>query len=230
MMWYPLVKLAFALFFKIKGRYGLCDLAQFNVTLLAKQCQRIINNTDCFLAKVLKARYFSRTNFLSAKLGTYSSFTWRSILAAKELIEASSGQRIGIGQNMNIQNDVWITGHGSGRAQYDQINISYLKVSQLVDEHTRTWKEERVKAIFDKNQAGKILLIPLSITNEPNLLIWRFDRSSEYTPKSGYKFLLELDSPTGNYQPMGHIDHLTKTFTILCIYNSKKKLRLNFGE
>ncbi|KAH1063546.1 hypothetical protein J1N35_028533 [Gossypium stocksii] len=46
----------------------------------------ILSQPHCLLARVLKARYFTLTDILSAKVGSYPSFTWRSICSARELI------------------------------------------------------------------------------------------------------------------------------------------------
>ncbi|KAA3485540.1 reverse transcriptase [Gossypium australe] len=71
------------------------NLFLFNKVLLAKQPQ-------CLLARVLKACYFPFTDILTAKVGSYPSFTWRSIYNARELIEEGVLWRIGKGDRVNI--------------------------------------------------------------------------------------------------------------------------------
>lgn len=87
---------------KFMGGLGFRDLNMFNVSLLAKKCWRIWSQPNCLLARVLKARYFAKTNFLHAELGSYPSFTWRSILAVKGLLEMGIGWRIGNRMSVNI--------------------------------------------------------------------------------------------------------------------------------
>lgn len=62
------------------------DLGQFNKTLLAKQGWRIINFPDSLLAKVLKAEYFPRFDFLNSRLGNSPSFTWGSVWFVKGVL------------------------------------------------------------------------------------------------------------------------------------------------
>ncbi|KAA3481221.1 reverse transcriptase [Gossypium australe] len=47
---------------------------------------RIMNNADSLVAKVLKAKYFPNDQFLNSRLGNSSSYTWKSIWAAKDVL------------------------------------------------------------------------------------------------------------------------------------------------
>lgn len=54
-------------------------LRRFNLALLAKQRWRIISTPNSLLSKLLKAKYFPQYNFLTARLGSRPSATWRGI-------------------------------------------------------------------------------------------------------------------------------------------------------
>ncbi|XP_028107344.1 uncharacterized protein LOC114306322 [Camellia sinensis] len=56
--------------------------------LLAKQGWRLISVPDSLVARILKAKYYPRTTFLQANVGSNPSFTWRSIFNARLLLEA----------------------------------------------------------------------------------------------------------------------------------------------
>ena len=51
---------------KSEGGMGFKDLKAFNLAFLAKQGWRLTQNTKSLAHKVLKARYFSNSNFLEA--------------------------------------------------------------------------------------------------------------------------------------------------------------------
>uniref|UniRef100_A0A2N9G0A2 Endonuclease/exonuclease/phosphatase domain-containing protein n=1 Tax=Fagus sylvatica TaxID=28930 RepID=A0A2N9G0A2_FAGSY len=54
---------------KEAGGLGFRDLRMFNQALLAKQGWRLIQQTDSLFCRVFKAKYFSGTTFMEAKLG-----------------------------------------------------------------------------------------------------------------------------------------------------------------
>ncbi|KAG8498724.1 hypothetical protein CXB51_005090 [Gossypium anomalum] len=72
-----------------------------------------ISTPNCLLTKELKARYFPLSDIFSAKVGSYPSFTWRSLYSVRELITDGLVWHIGNGNNVNIWNDPWLPGHGN---------------------------------------------------------------------------------------------------------------------
>ena len=71
---------------KAKGGMSFKDLRAFNLALLAKQRWRLTQNTESLAHKVLKARHFPESNFLEAQIGKKPSYTWRSLMVAKEVL------------------------------------------------------------------------------------------------------------------------------------------------
>lgn len=61
------------------------------------------------MLKLLKARYFPSCSFAEARLGRYSSYVWRSIFAAKDLILSGSVMKVGRGDSINVWTDPWIS-------------------------------------------------------------------------------------------------------------------------
>lgn len=77
----------------------------FNRALLAKQGWRILQYPELLAAKVLKAKYFLRCNFLEAKQSDSSSFLWSSILYGRKLLCKGVKWRIGDGTKVHVFKD-----------------------------------------------------------------------------------------------------------------------------
>ncbi|KAL0305076.1 UNVERIFIED_CONTAM: LINE-1 retrotransposable element O protein [Sesamum angustifolium] len=93
---------------KDEGGLGLRRLATFNHAMLAKQLWRITFNPNALLSRLLKQKDFPHSDVFQASAGTGCSFTWRSILAARDLFILGLRWHIGTGQNVCIWKDSWI--------------------------------------------------------------------------------------------------------------------------
>lgn len=69
-----------------KGGLGFKDLKSFNIAILAKQCWRLINDSNPLVTRIMKARYYPNTDFLNAQIGENPSYMWRSIIAGQEVL------------------------------------------------------------------------------------------------------------------------------------------------
>ncbi|XP_041025480.1 uncharacterized mitochondrial protein AtMg00310-like [Juglans microcarpa x Juglans regia] len=125
---------------KTEGGMGFRDFEAFNKALLAKQCWRLIQHLDSLAAQVLKAKYFTSTNFQEAKIGSKPSYVWRSFLAARPLVEAGSYWRIGNGHQAQVWKDKWILSSNPSKAQ-SSVNVltNNATVSSLIDTTTKQW-------------------------------------------------------------------------------------------
>ncbi|KAA3471136.1 reverse transcriptase [Gossypium australe] len=60
---------------KDNGVMGFQSLTKFNLVLLAEQCWRLMTNTNTLLVRSLKAKYYSKSDFMSSNLRAYTSYT-----------------------------------------------------------------------------------------------------------------------------------------------------------
>ena len=58
---------------------GFRDIHAFNIALLAKQGWLIQQNHEFLFYKVFKAKYFPKSDFINAKLGSNPSYAWKSV-------------------------------------------------------------------------------------------------------------------------------------------------------
>ncbi|XP_035551682.1 uncharacterized protein LOC118349865 [Juglans regia] len=85
---------------KTKGGLGFRDLGSFNVAMLDKQGWRLLPFPDSLASQVLKWKYFPRVSFMEAKVGSNPSYIWRSIMAARSLLDHGTCWRIGNGREV----------------------------------------------------------------------------------------------------------------------------------
>ncbi|KAA3480199.1 reverse transcriptase [Gossypium australe] len=176
---------------KEDGGLGFRNLANFNVALLAKQGWRLINYPDSLLARVLKAKYYPNSNFAEARLGNLPSLTWRSVWAARGLLEKGMCWRVGKGDKISIWDDRWISGKNADRDPNHISNEDIKLVSDLIDAKNRSWKSELIRNTFEKDTAEKILQIPLAELAHKDLQVWRGELTREFSVRSAYKLLQE---------------------------------------
>ncbi|TYH57667.1 hypothetical protein ES332_D08G105300v1 [Gossypium tomentosum] len=69
---------------------------------------RLMTQTNSLVAKVLKANYYPRSNFLNVVLRQGASYTWQSIWSAKMVLSEGIDWRVGTGENISIVNHAWI--------------------------------------------------------------------------------------------------------------------------
>ena len=79
-------------------------------------------------------------------------------MAAKEMIEVGSRWIIGNGGKVNIWCEKWLPLPDSFKVLSPQKhNTGVVKVTQLIDKETSTWKAELIREIFLPHEADNIL-------------------------------------------------------------------------
>lgn len=111
----------------------------------------------------------------------------RRVLKDQKLLIEEIGWQIGNGTSVNIWNDVWMTGPGSGRLDFQFIDTRYTRVEHLIQTETFTWYQEIIRGLFGENQLKQILTIPLVHRDQQDTAIWRGDDLGIYTVRSAYK-------------------------------------------
>ncbi|KAK8561650.1 hypothetical protein V6N13_149187 [Hibiscus sabdariffa] len=74
------------------------------------------------------------------------------------------------------------------------VDIKYTKVADLITPSTNTWDVALVKSLFTPIVADRILCIPLAKSKPHDELVWGYEGNGCYSPKSGYRLLIELDT------------------------------------
>ena len=134
---------------KDRGGMGFRDLKDFNLALLAKQGWRILKNQNSLVYRVFKAKYFAQCSFWEAQVGRRPSYAWRSIMAAREVLERGSKWSIGNGEQVRIWKDRWIPSPSSFKVASPRSPHSEdVLVATLIDKERRGWDVSKVRSTF----------------------------------------------------------------------------------
>ena len=87
---------------------GFRHLHSFNLAMLGKQGWKISQDPNALISKLLKAKYFPKGDFAITQVGNHLSFTWRSILRSRAVLERGCRWRVGDGRRINVWRDAWL--------------------------------------------------------------------------------------------------------------------------
>ena len=165
---------------KFMGGMGFRDMKLFNQALLGRQCWRLMTQPDSLCAKVLKGRYYPKCSFIDSVSTRSSSFTWRSLMYGKSLLERGIIWRVGNGEEIRITKDKWIP-DAPCHPICPTVDIpDDLKVNSLIDESSRKWNEELVRICFSPADAERILNIALSHNRVLDYVSQPFTKTGTY--------------------------------------------------
>lgn len=100
------------------------------------------------LYKSPEDRYFTDSDFMSARITRRASTTWRAIVAGREALNMGIIYRIGNGEKVSIWNDNLIPGSIGLKPLGLLTDKTLLYVSELIDHSAGTWKESLIKETF----------------------------------------------------------------------------------
>ncbi|KAK2425760.1 hypothetical protein QL285_024507 [Trifolium repens] len=76
--------------------------------MVVKKAWNIVQNSNSLVAKLINARYFSRSSLFEAPLGYNSSFAWHSVWHARQILFLGCRWRIGSGDYIGVMYDPWV--------------------------------------------------------------------------------------------------------------------------
>ncbi|MFQ6651661.1 hypothetical protein Gotur_023896 [Gossypium turneri] len=112
-------------------------------------------NPTSLTTRLIRAKYYSDSNFLAALLGSNPSLIWRSIWSSKALLESGLQWRIGSGQSVSIWNDYWLPGLYQERIVTNPVG-GLTWVSNLRLPGSNSWNRALIAGIFSDDEVKKI--------------------------------------------------------------------------
>ena len=170
---------------------GFKELEKFNEAMLAKQVWRFIHDKNSLFYRFFKAKYFPNGSIFDAKQSS-GSYTWKSILKARQVITLGATWRVGDGKEISVFKDRWILRLVGGKITSNLPGLdSGTCVADLIDQQSSTWKSQVIENSFLPFKAQLIQAIPIRVSAQPNSLYWSYEKNGVYSVKSGYKLICE---------------------------------------
>jgi len=174
------------------GGMGFRHFFGFSLAMLGKQGWKLLANQDTIVARIYKARYFSNTDFLGARLGHNQSNIWRSIFASQVIVRGGQRWRIGDGRKIKVWADPWLREGGNSYISSEKVQgIENIRVADLMDSAGIGWNWDLIGEIFNERDKDAIARLALINREGEDKLIWKFDPKGNYTVKSAYRYAIE---------------------------------------
>ncbi|KAL6228116.1 hypothetical protein ACLB2K_002070 [Fragaria x ananassa] len=129
-------------------------------------------------APTLHHLLFADDSLFFAELGSRPSFSWRSILSAREVLTQGLRWRVGTGDQIDIWNHKWIPDSFPRCPSSPPPRDAPKLVAELIDPITRTWDIQKLERCFSSADVDLILSIPLSRRPIADKLIWHFHKKA----------------------------------------------------
>ena len=114
------------------------------------------------MARILKAKYYAGGSFLSAEIRSNPSFTWRSLIEGRTVLNKGLLWRVGNRENINI-GDPWVPNMPGFKVQVREgTPMRINKVNDLLLHNPKGWNWELIERVFDLYEADIIQQMPLA--------------------------------------------------------------------
>jgi hypothetical protein len=102
--------------------------------------------------------------------------------------------RIGNGEKARIWRDKWVPIPSSYKMySIHELTSPKARVSMLIDKDLTRWDQNKLEDLFAAEEVEAIAFIPLSCTNQEDIMIWRGSTNGIFSVKSAYHLAKEME-------------------------------------
>lgn len=155
------------------------------MAMLAKQAWRLMNNSNPLVTSILKARYYPKTDFVNASMGSSPSYMWHSILESQSVISEGCRKRIGNGEDTRIWKVSWFPCLENGYLTTEIYSeLEEATVHGLMNEDKIGWDEAVLLDLCNDRDRKLIQQIPIPICKKPDSWYWALEDNGFFSVKS----------------------------------------------
>ncbi|GAU48097.1 hypothetical protein TSUD_238360 [Trifolium subterraneum] len=137
--------------------------------------------------------------------------SWRGRALSKADKEIMIKWRIESGDNIRVMHDPWLRGSANRWVSSPQpAGVFQLSVRDLLHENYKAWNIAKVRNLFSKDVAEKILETPLVSSVREDKVVWEEERNGCYSVKSGYKLAMHYLIGSDKYHVVGNWNGIWK--------------------
>lgn len=199
---------------KSMGGLGIQSTKDMNMTLFSKLGWKLCSNESSLWSEVIKAKYLTKEFFLQVQPKANASYTWKSILWAKELLEKGITWAVSSGTNVRFWLDTWL--HNQPLDLEASTPLTEQELNQNVREfwNEGTWNWDMLR---DKLPTYILELLALYSLHqdqrEHDVAHWKTQVVERFSTKSAYATLS---------QGSEHTDKKWKKIWDLCVLPKNK--------
>ncbi|GAU48220.1 hypothetical protein TSUD_371200 [Trifolium subterraneum] len=165
----------------------------------------------------LKRKTKGRRGELALKIDiskAYDKVDWgflRGVMTKMGFTDVWIRWRIGSGVNIRVMHDPWLRGSANRWVPSPQpAGVYQLSVRDLLHENYKAWNIVKVRSLFSKDIAEKILETSLVSSVREDKVVWEEERNECYSVKSGYQLAMPYIIYSDKYHVMGNWNGIWK--------------------
>jgi hypothetical protein len=170
---------------------GFHDYLCFTQDFLAKQGWRLLTTPGSLCAKVLKARYYKDSEFMSAGCPKRASHTWRGIIHGRDLLKEGLVWCIGDGSQTKIWEDNWIPRSGAKHPLGCLIKDRPKLVQDLILPSQEGWNESELNRVLVPEDVKDVVCTQIGKPGSSDFRAWNYTKNKQFSIRSAYHLAIQ---------------------------------------
>jgi hypothetical protein len=132
--------------------------------------------------------------FLRGKTGIQPKLhVWPSFHVFHVVVKKDLRWKLGNGEKVYVWSQPWLKNEEHALIMTEVVaGKEDMKVAELINQDTRTWKHDLINQMFNTRDAQEIMKLSLNCVNNDDQPIWRCSKSNSYTVRSTYYQLTQV--------------------------------------
>lgn len=124
------------------GSMGFKNLKALNMAMIGKQAWKLVTSPNSLITKLLKAKYYPRSDYFGASVSHNPSYVWRGLWRVKDMVRRSFQWSIGTGESISVWHQLWLGNHEQLTPVTELHSMwSELRVANLLQVNAKQWNK-----------------------------------------------------------------------------------------